>query len=57
MMSDFEVQLGEAMSPSDFYVRFPGPKESPVTNQSYNEASRSLMLSVDLDDGCCAIIV
>jgi hypothetical protein len=34
MMSDFEVQLGEAQSPSDFYVRFPGPKDSPVLYQS-----------------------
>jgi len=29
MMSDFEVSLGEAASPNDFYVKFLGPKNSP----------------------------
>jgi ubiquitin-conjugating enzyme E2 H len=29
MMSDYEVSLGEAASPNDFYVKFYGPKNSP----------------------------
>jgi len=29
MMSDFEVSLGDANSPRDFFVKFPGPKTSP----------------------------
>jgi len=29
MMSDYEVQIGDANSPRDFYVKFNGPKNSP----------------------------
>jgi len=35
MMSDFEVSLGEANSPRDFYVKFPGPKNSPYENGTW----------------------
>jgi len=32
MMSDFEVMMGDANSPRDFYVKFHGPKNSPYEN-------------------------
>lgn len=34
MMSDFEVCLGESESPSDFYVKFHAPKDSPLPHRT-----------------------